>query len=143
MASAKAYFLARQWETEANKMRFLDLPFQLLLSLKKKKKISHSRLCSTPWWLAKMATEKEGIIQHFCRSHPTPLRPKSAESRQSRVTGQSGQHACPVLTENTHVPLAHSFQRYRPTQVQPEGAQQNKEARSTRCSTSGCVSINF
>lgn len=141
MASAKAYFLAQQWETEANKMRFFDLPFQLLLSLKKKKKISHIRLCSTPWWLAKMDTEKERIIQHFCRSHP--LRPKSAESRQSRVAGQSGQHACPVLTKNTRVPLAHSFQRYRSNQVQPERAQQNKEARSTRCSASGHVSINF
>lgn len=122
-------------------MRFFDLPFQLLLSLKKKKKTLTSAsvqpLGGLPRWTQKRnASYNTSVV-------PTPLRPKSAESRQSRVAGQSGQHACPVLTKNTRVPLAHSFQRYRSNQVQPERAQQNKEARSTRCSASGHVSINF
>lgn len=84
MASAKAYFLAQQWETEANKMRSFDLPFQLLLSLKKKKKTTHIRLCSTPWWLAKMDTEKERIIQHFCRPHPPATKVSREQTEQGR-----------------------------------------------------------
>lgn len=143
MASAKAYFLAQQWETEANKMRFFDLPFQLLLSLKKKKKKTLTSASVQPLGGLPRWTQKRNASYNTSVVPPHPPRPKSAESRQSRVTGQSGQHACPVLTKNTRVPLAHSFQRYRSNQVQPERAQQNKEARSTRCSASGHVSINF
>lgn len=71
LASGKGYFLAQQRTTKANKMRFFDLHFQSLPSLKKKK-IPHTLLCSTPWLLAKMAAEKECIIQHSIVAAPPP-----------------------------------------------------------------------
>lgn len=78
-------------------MRFFDLPFQLLLSLKKKKKNSHIRLCLTPWLLAKMATEEERIIQHFCCSHPTPSplppHPPTPATKVSREQTEQGHWA--------------------------------------------------
>lgn len=41
LASGKGYFLAQQRTTKANKMRFFDLHFQSLPSLKKKKNPTH------------------------------------------------------------------------------------------------------
>lgn len=99
-ASVKGYFPTQQWRTKPNKMRF-DPPFQSPPSFFRKP-LSHIRLFSAPWLLAKTATGEEHTAQTlllFFMPHPLPNGPSRTEGKQSSVVQGLGLGRCAVLTE--------------------------------------------